>query len=371
MEVHTINSNLMKKFAVVLFVLLSLWWIFVAFILKNTLVSVNLLWAAFYQLMALFGAVCGLIIFKRWSGFKSVMGKAIILFSVGLLLQVFGQSVFSFYNLFLKVEVPYPSFADIGFFFSIPFYIYGAILLGKASGAYLSLKSFYKKIQVVIIPVVILIASYVVFLRGYQFNWSAPLTVFLDFGYPLGQAVYVSITLLVFILSRDFFGGIMRPKIRMFLLALIVQYVADYNFLYQASKLTWVNGGYGDYIYLVAYFTMAVALIELDSVFGKIKTQVQSMDNRALSPQLALRIIKVQELIIGPMAWEEAKSVEGLTVDLSHKSVSFIGDERDVIDRLVAQYEKLFGKESRVICKEGVQDLIAKMSPEEIPDSLK
>jgi len=271
MESYKINSGLMKKLAIVLFVLLSGWWMFVYFILKNESIPANLLWAASYQLMALFGVICGLFISRRWGGFKSIVGRTILFFCIGLLLQVFGQSIFSFYNLFLKIEVPYPSVADVGFFFSIPFYAYAVFLLGKASGSHLSLKSFYKKIEALIIPAIILIASYLIFLRGYEFDWSNPLLIFLDFGYPLGQAAYVSIALLVFILSKNLLGGLMRPKVFMVLSALAVQYLADFNFLYQVSNQTWVNGGYGDYIYLVAYFCMTMALVNLGSAFEKIK----------------------------------------------------------------------------------------------------
>jgi len=42
-----------------------------------------------------------------------------------------------------------------------------------------------------------------------------------------------------------------------------------------------------------------------------------------------------------------------------------------VIKRLVAQYERLFGKASHEVCKEAVQDLIAEMAPDQIPSSLK
>jgi len=87
--------------------------------------------------------------------------------------------------------------------------------------------------------------------------------------------------------------------------------------------------------------------------------------------QIPIRIIKEQELIIGPLAWDEAGKVVGLTIDQSHNSVSFSGDEKDIVNRLVAQYERLFGRASHEVCKEAVQDLIAEMSPEEIPSSLK
>lgn len=87
--------------------------------------------------------------------------------------------------------------------------------------------------------------------------------------------------------------------------------------------------------------------------------------------EIPIRIIKEQELIIGPLAWDEARKVSGLTINQSHDFVSFAGDEKEVINRLVAQYERIFGRASHEVCKEAVQDLIAEMLPEEIPSSLK
>ncbi len=87
--------------------------------------------------------------------------------------------------------------------------------------------------------------------------------------------------------------------------------------------------------------------------------------------QIPLRIIKEQELIIGPIAWDEAGKVAGLVIEASHAAVSLAGDEKDIINRLVAQYERLFGKASHEVCKEAVQDLIAEMPTEQIPSSLK
>lgn len=87
--------------------------------------------------------------------------------------------------------------------------------------------------------------------------------------------------------------------------------------------------------------------------------------------QIPLRIIKEQELVIGPLAWDEARKVSGLTVDQSHNSVSFTGDSKDIVNRLVAQYERLFGRASHEVCKDAVQDLIAEMPPDQVPSSLK
>lgn len=248
------------------FIALLFWWIYLLLLGHNEdNQHKNLIWAASYQLIAFLGGIWGLVISRGWGGKKSVMGRAIIAFAVGLLLQTFGQTIFSFYNLFLEIEIPYPSIADIGFFGSIPLYIYGILLLAKASGVTISLQSYGKKIQAIIIPLIMLALSYYFFLQGYEYDGNGPLKAFLDFGYPLGQAIYVAIAILTYILSKKVLGGIMRGRVLFVLLALVAQYVADSNFLYQAINLAWYNGGYGDLLYMFAYVIMALGLLQLQS----------------------------------------------------------------------------------------------------------
>ena len=87
--------------------------------------------------------------------------------------------------------------------------------------------------------------------------------------------------------------------------------------------------------------------------------------------QIPIRIIKEQELVIGPLSWDEAKKVSGLTIDQSHGSASFSEDGKDVVNRLVAQYERIFGKASHAVCHDAVRDILSGMKPEEVPESLK
>lgn len=259
------RDDSLVRYGLVLFILLSVWWLVLQYLGFGEESSLrDLVWAASYQLVALYGGVIGLVIaYKEWGGTRSVVGRAIVAFALGLLLQVFGQSTFSFYNLVLGVEIPYPSLADIGFFGSIPLYIYGAVQIGRASGATVSLRTYMSKIWAIVIPVILLGLSYQSFLRQYEFDWSSPLRVFLDFGYPLGQAVYVSLAALAYLLSRGMLGGVMKGKVLLLLIALVVQYLADYNFLFQTFSESWQNGGYGDYIYLFAYFLMAIGVIQI------------------------------------------------------------------------------------------------------------
>ncbi len=97
------------------------------------------------------------------------------------------------------------------------------------------------------------------------------------------------------------------------------------------------------------------------------------MDAAVQFPQIAIRIIREQALVIGPLAWDEARKVQGLQIVNQEKGEVNLqnGDPKNVIDKLVAQYERIFGRASHEVCHDAVQDLLAQMSPEEIPSSLK
>ncbi|MEI8130111.1 MAG: hypothetical protein WCG55_01235 [bacterium] len=270
-QVQSPTFEFPKKILLVVSVALAVWWAILFFKFNSSLTIENLRWGAVYQIVAFIGAVSGIIISNSWGGAKSLIGRAVLVFSIGLLLQNFGQTVFSIYNLVLKVQVPYPSLADVGFFGSIPFYIYGTYLIGRVCGSRISLKSYHGKAFAFLLPAVLLGLSYTLFLRGYQFDFTNPLKIVLDFGYPLGQATYISLAMLAFVFSKDFLGGVMKSTVLLLLGALCVQYIADFNFLYQAGNNTWLNGGYGDMLYLLAYTFLSFALIQFGAVFSKIR----------------------------------------------------------------------------------------------------
>ncbi len=87
--------------------------------------------------------------------------------------------------------------------------------------------------------------------------------------------------------------------------------------------------------------------------------------------QIAIKIIEEQALIIGPVAWEEAGKVNGLRIDIAQHQVSIEGNTKEVLEKLVAQYEHLFGPASREVCRDAVRPFLAQVSLEEIPAVLK
>lgn len=257
------------QLAIIFFLIFSVWWVFLFFTSQKNAPG-NQLFTSLYGLMALWGGVWGLKISKKWGGVKSLVGKSIIAFSIGLLAQEFGQIYYSYHLYFFK-EILYPSIGDIGYFGSIPLYIYGALNLAKVSGVKVGLRNFRSKLLAIVLPISILLISYFYFLKGYLFDWSKPLTIFLDFGYPLGQAIYVSIALLTYLLSRKLLGGIMKVPVLFILISLFVQYISDFAFLYQLSHGTEYAGGLNDYLYFISYYLMTLSLIQLNTVLTKLR----------------------------------------------------------------------------------------------------
>ncbi len=97
-----------------------------------------------------------------------------------------------------------------------------------------------------------------------------------------------------------------------------------------------------------------------------------TQDELAVFTQISLRIIKEQELVIGPVAWQEAKKVVGFNIsDANNEQVTFEGDPKEVLNRLVEQYSRLFGQVSREVCKDAVQDLLAELPANDIPSNLR
>lgn len=265
------SNNIKYAIAIGLFLFFAAWFFYVhLFDLEKTERMRDIL-GHLYQVMALYGAILGIVLSRNWGGYKSMLGRAVLFLSLSLLFQNIGQTVSSYF-VYLYSELPYPSLGDVGFFGSTILYIIGLYSLARASGLKFAFKSTKGKIIALIIPVIMLTVSFFFFLKGYEFDWSNKLKVFLDLGYPIGDAVYVSIAILTFTLARSFLGGIMKKPVLFLALALIFQYIADFTFLYQSSRGTWYIGGLDDFLYFLSYSLMTCSLIYIgSSVFKKIK----------------------------------------------------------------------------------------------------
>lgn len=123
------RSSYLSSVATIIFSLFALWWVFLQLFLQPD----NILYFLFsgsYGVLALYGGICGINTSLNWGGLKTLLGKSIFMFSMGLFAQVFGQIVYSYYANFYKINAPYPSIGDIGFFGTIPFICIWCNLIG-------------------------------------------------------------------------------------------------------------------------------------------------------------------------------------------------------------------------------------------------
>ena len=85
--------------------------------------------------------------------------------------------------------------------------------------------------------------------------------------------------------------------------------------------------------------------------------------------QAISRIIKEQQSIIGPIAKDQANKVTGLVV--GDDDIKITGNKKEILENLVNQYAKLFGRASIEVCKEAFSQVSDKINPSEVPDILK
>ncbi len=270
-----IKNKHITNFAGVIFAVFLIFWLVLAVKSLQGETPQAEFFSATYGLMALFGGILGLGASRRWGGYRSVVGRSVLFIALGLLAQEAGQITYSTYTYLFHQEIPYPSVGDIGYFASVIFYILGAFSLVKALSTKAVFKQTHNRFFLFIVPVILLAFSYYYFLKGYSFDVHHPLTILLDFGYPLGQAAYISLAILAFLLSKRYLGGAMKPVIFFLIFALLLQYAADFTFLYQTSRKTWQTAGYNELIYLTAYYVMTRSLMKFGAVIDRFNAKTE------------------------------------------------------------------------------------------------
>lgn len=240
-----------------------LWWSRI-FISGQQFSIENYLYGVAYAFVALIGGINGLRISSKWGGFRSYLGLGIVFLSLGLLGESFGQFSWAYYNLVLKVEVPYPSIADIGYFSIIPFYLISMFYFFKVCGVKLALSAFKNKTLAVIVPLIMISVSYYSFIKGQTLDFSQPLKTFLDLSYTMAEPLYVSLAIITLGLSRGVLGGIMKNKLAIILIYFIFQYITDYSFLYTSGTGTYYNGSFVDLFYALSIIVGSIGVSLFD-----------------------------------------------------------------------------------------------------------
>ena len=247
------------------------WWILLQLLAPTHDSVFNDYYADTYGIISGVGGLIGIIVAFRYGLLKSYVGRSISFFSLGLISQFLGQISYTILFYVYGIENAYPAFGEIFFLASIPLYILGLWYIGKSSGVTISLQSFKNRISVVLIPVLMIGISYSLFLRNYDGQDLPFNIVFLDYVYPLGQALFFSLAMLIFYLTNNILVGIIRNKILFILFSFLFQYIADSLFIFETRAETWYAGGLSDLMFVISYFLMTMALIRFENIEEDIK----------------------------------------------------------------------------------------------------
>lgn len=249
------------------FILVAIWWL-VLYLLNVKYNIHNYLYQFGFGLIPLLGGFSGIFKSKKWGFLYSKVGTAIFFMSAGLISWGLGQMAWSFYNIVLKVEVPYPSFADVGYIGAVPLWAIGIVYLSKATGARFSLKRLHGKVFLFLIPLLASIVSYyllIVVARGGSIDLNEGfMKLFFDFAYPIGDLIILTLALLIYGLSFNYLGGRFKIPIVTLVAGFILMYVTDFSFSYVTTIETYYNGHWVDLLFPTVMTILAFGINNLD-----------------------------------------------------------------------------------------------------------
>lgn len=194
----------------------------------------------------------------RWGEFNNNIRKAIFFISLGVFCWGSGNMVWAYYDFFQNIAVPYPSWADAGFFSAGILWITGIIYLSQATGTKFSLKKRLSKLFFLVIPIIILTVScyFLLFVIKRNFISEEPLKIFFDLIYPSMDIIILSIAIIIFGLSVNVFKGKYRLSLFSILAGFVCMYLADFTFSYTTSTGVYYNGSFVDLLFGIAQFLL-------------------------------------------------------------------------------------------------------------------
>ena len=234
-----------------------------------------------YGLIPLVGGAIAVKGYRVWGGLSTILGRAILFMGLGLFLWGCGGAVWSFYNFFFHVEIPYPSLADLFFVPSVFFYTIGTVLISMTTGARIGLSRASGKIFTAIAVMVAFALAYytiVVIGHGGQLvsDSASAMKMLLDIAYPFGDAVSLAAALVVAGLSFRYLGGVYKYDIIFILSGLAVMFAADSSFSYATIVGTYYNGGVTDLLFTIGLFLLTCGILGFNKIKNAGSGQVAS-----------------------------------------------------------------------------------------------
>lgn len=239
------------------FYIVLLGWAAILFLTGQTSTSWNYLYNAAYALLYFSVGIVGLFGIKL-HGLKSAVGRELLAISLGMFGFAFGLFVWSYYNLILKVETPYPSLADFFFVLYIPFIGYGIINFLSIFGLFYSKRILGETIGI------FLLAAVFIFFFGNPPDLSSSVPLLqkaLNIFYLMGDAFLISLGYMLIRLTQ----GRIHNSFFFFIGALVVMAAADLIFAYRTGANVYWNGDISDILYATSGFLFSIGVTKIVS----------------------------------------------------------------------------------------------------------
>ena len=258
-----------QKFLIAITAALVIFWI-ALFAHHQTDSVANYWFSALIGVVPLVGGVAAIAGSRAWKEEGGHLRKGLLFVGLGLLFWAAGEFVWSYYNIIAHLDVPYPSWADLGFLPSEFFYAIGAIYLASAAGGDNGVRKSASWLYVGLVSVVSFVASYyilvVVARSGVLVTRHEGLVkTFLDVAYPFGDFLSITLSVALSGLYFKFLSPRYRAAIVCVLLSLVVFFAADSVFSYTTNQNTYYNGNVSDLLSLIGLFLLSFGALG----FGK------------------------------------------------------------------------------------------------------
>lgn len=241
-----------------------LWWIYLQTLPIHTTIW-NFLYNGVYGLVFLLGGLTGLFYGMKLGGLKSSVGRATTFIAAGLTFYGIGQFMWVYYNLHTNNNIPYPSPADFLFTASMVLYGIGFWYLLRMYRALLTRRLALELAGALIITWGIIL----LFIGPPDFNETNMIARTLNFVYPFGDAVLVSLAFVTFRTG----GGKVDKSILAFVGGMILLATADTLFTYRNNMGIYWNGDITDLLFSLSGFMLSWGVIRTINSFVKVNTK--------------------------------------------------------------------------------------------------
>lgn len=180
-------------------------------------------------------------------------GGALFFFGAGLI-------TWTFYNLILKVSIPYPSLADVSFLFYYPAAIAGIYFLIKSFGGEITKKLIIEGLLIFLI----FFGSIYLFLNQSSLGSDVPFWArFFNVVYPMADSLLVAFAITILRTEK---GISTHPNILYFVFGFLILAAADTIFSYRSSMGTYWNGDISDTLFALSGFLTAWGLLSIPNI---------------------------------------------------------------------------------------------------------